>query len=64
MSTKFDEFPLLPFQDIQEKPKHHGRTDTQTDGQHENSILRTNIVCGGGGGRGGRGIKTINEANI
>ena len=50
MSAKFDEFPSLPFQDIKEKPKCHGRTDGKTDGQRENSIPPTNIVCGGGGG--------------
>ena len=38
MSAKFDEFPSLPFQDIKEKPKRHGRTDGKTDGQRENSI--------------------------
>ena len=27
MSAKFDEFPSLPFQDIKEKPKCHGRMD-------------------------------------
>ena len=51
MSAKFDEFPSLPFKDIKEKPKHHGRTDgwteRRTDGQRENSIAPTNIVCGG-----------------
>ena len=44
--AKFDEFPSLPFQDIKEKPKRHGRTDGRTerqtdgrtDGQRENSI--------------------------
>ena len=30
MSAKFDEFPSLHFQDIKEKPKHHGRTDGRT----------------------------------
>ena len=43
MSAKSDEFPSLPFQDIKEKPKRHGRTDGQTerrtDGLCENSIL-------------------------
>ena len=42
MSAKFDEFPSLPFQDIKEKPRRHGRTDGhtdgKTDGQRENSI--------------------------
>ena len=41
MSVKF-EFPSLPFQDIKEKPKRHGRThartERRTDGQRENSI--------------------------
>ena len=44
MSTKFDEFPSLPFQDIKEKPKRHGQTDTRTWKQY----TPTNIVCGGG----------------
>ena len=30
MSTKFDEIPSLPFQDIKEKSKHCGRTDEWT----------------------------------
>ena len=56
MSAKYDEFPSLPFQDIKENPKRHGRTDGhtdgKTDGQRENSIpppthTHTNIVCGG-----------------
>ena len=60
MSAKFDGFPSLPFQDIKEKPKRHGGTDTRTErrtegwtdgwtnGQRENSIPPpTNIVCGG-----------------
>ena len=47
MSAKFDEFPSLPFQDIKEKPKRHRRTDGKTDGQRENSIPPTDIVCGG-----------------
>ena len=42
MSAKFDEFPSLPFQDIKENPKRHGRTDgrteRRTDRQRENSI--------------------------
>ena len=45
MSAKYDEFPLLPFQDIKEKPKCHGRED----GQSEISIPPppTNAVCRG-----------------
>ena len=47
MSAKFDEFPSLPFQDIKDKPKRHWQTERRTDGQCENSIPPTNIVCGG-----------------
>ena len=32
VSAKSDEFPSLPFQDIEEKPKRHGHTDILTDG--------------------------------
>ena len=46
VSAKFDEFPSLPFQDIEEKPKRHGQTDRKTDGQRENSI-QTMFVGGG-----------------
>ena len=43
MSAKFDKFPSLPFQDIKEKPKRHGRTD----GQRENSTPRQTEFAGG-----------------
>ena len=33
MSAKFDEFPSLPFQDINEKPKHHGCMERRTEGR-------------------------------
>ena len=42
MFAKFYEIPSLPFQYI-EKPKCCGQT---MDGQRENSIHPTNIVCG------------------
>ena len=32
----FDAFPSLPFQDIKEKPKQHGRTDTQMERRTDN----------------------------
>ena len=41
---KFDEFQLLPFQDIKEKPKHHGRMERRTERQ---TMWKQNIVCGG-----------------
>ena len=50
MSAKFDEFPSLPFQDIKEKPKCHGRTDGRTHGRMDNVKTvypPTNVVCGG-----------------
>ena len=55
MSAKFDEFPSLPFQDIKEKPKHHGqmgrrmerRMERRMDGHVKTVYLPTNIVCGG-----------------
>ena len=46
MYAETDEYPSLCFQDIRKKPA--SQTDTQTDGQCENS-------SGGGGGRGGGG---------
>ena len=39
---KSDEFQSLPFQDIKEKPKHHGRMDNV-----KTEYPQTNIVCGG-----------------
>ena len=45
MSAKFDEFPSLPFQDIKEKPKRHGRTDGKMDNV-KTVCPPTNIVCG------------------
>ena len=49
VSAKFDEFPSLPFQDIKEKQKRHGRTDGKTDGRTtwKQDPPPTNIVCGG-----------------
>ena len=48
VSEKFDEFPSLPFQDIKEKQKRHGRTDARTerrtDGQRENSIPHATAI--------------------
>ena len=51
MSAKLDEFPSLPFQDIKEKPKRHGRTDGRTERRTDNMKTvypppPTNIVCG------------------
>ena len=46
MFARFDENPTMTLQDIKET-KGYGRTDTCTDGQHENSIPTTNKVCGG-----------------
>ena len=53
MSAEIDEYPSLCFQDIRKKTKCHGRTDTRSDGQCENSITHHKFVCvcvGGGGG--------------
>ena len=46
MSAKFDEFPSLPFQDIKEKPKRHGRKDGRMWKQYTPHPL-TNIVWEG-----------------
>ena len=68
MSAKFDAFPSLPFQDIKEKPKRHGRMDgrmeRRTIGQRENSIPPANIVCGGGGYNKNLGIFYILHDNF
>ena len=44
--AKFDEILSMILQDIKET-KRYGRTHGQKDGQRENSIPSTNIVCGG-----------------
>ena len=46
MSAEIDECPSLRFQDIRKNKV--SPTDTQTDGQRENSIPHQK-VCGGGG---------------
>ena len=45
MFTRFDENPAMTLQDIKET-KRYGRTDTQTDGQRENSIPTTKFAGG------------------
>ena len=50
MFARFDENPAMTLRVIKETKRYgwtHGRTDTRTDGQRENSILPTNKVCGG-----------------
>ena len=50
MFARFDENLAMTLQDIKKTKcygRTHGRTDTRTDGQRENSIPTTNKVCGG-----------------
>ena len=45
MFARFDENPAMTLQDIKET-KRYGRTDSQTDGQRENSITTTKFAGG------------------
>ena len=50
MFARFDENPAMTLRVIKETKRYgrtDGHTDRRTDGQRENSIPPTNIVCGG-----------------